>query len=195
MDDKVASTSGTVSIFAGKNASFPDGTSTIGDLNSDDVLRNYMRLYTHFKVTGCQVKLIFNHTGNFDIRPIAVSTCYSDNTIIHPNLDFEKLNAMDTARHYGTDQVLTKFYGTEAALKKLGIEWCGTEEWLTDKFRGVAQKTYGDQLPIDRGASMHFRVNRPNLKDDASLPRAHTCRLVITWFMKFRGRKGATDIN
>lgn len=38
-DDKVSSVGFTVSVFGGKNATGPAGTSTIGDVNSDDVLR------------------------------------------------------------------------------------------------------------------------------------------------------------
>lgn len=55
LDEKVSSTGFTVSIFGSKNLSAPVGTSTIGDVNSDDVLRNYMKTFTHFKVTGCLV--------------------------------------------------------------------------------------------------------------------------------------------
>lgn len=55
MDDKVSSVGFTVSLFGSKNVTGPDGTSTIGDVNSDDVLRQYMRTFTHFKVTGCLV--------------------------------------------------------------------------------------------------------------------------------------------
>lgn len=86
--------------------------------------------------------MIFNHTGNFDIRPIAMSTAYSDNVIIHPLIDFTKINAMDSVRHMGTDRTYTTFIKTDAALKKLGIEWCGTEEWVTGRF-SAATPTYG----------------------------------------------------
>lgn len=55
LDEKVSSTGFTVSIFGSKNATGPDGTSTIGDVNSDDVLKQYMKTFTHFKVTGCLV--------------------------------------------------------------------------------------------------------------------------------------------
>lgn len=75
---------------------------------------------------------------------MALCTAYSDNTIIHPALPFEKLNAMDTVRHYGTDRTFRRFIKTDSALRKLGIEWCGTEEWLAEKFINSAQKTYGD---------------------------------------------------
>lgn len=88
--------------------------------------------------------MVFNHTGNFDIRPMSLCTAYSDNTIIHPALTFEKLNAMDTVRHMGTDRTYRRFIKTDASLRKLGIEWCGTEEWLADRFSVSAQKTYGD---------------------------------------------------
>lgn len=50
-------------------------------------------------------------------------------------------------------------------------------------------------MPEDRGASFHVKITRPSLKDDAELPRAHVARVMVKWFIKFRGRKGATDIN
>lgn len=75
---------------------------------------------------------------------MALCTAYSDNTIIHPALTFDKLNAMDTVRHMGTDRTYRRFIKTDAALRKLGIEWCGTEEWLLGRFAVSAQKTYGD---------------------------------------------------
>ena len=40
-----------------------------------------------------------------------------------------------------------------------------------------------------------MKITRPSLKDDAELPRAHVARVTVRWFIKFRGRKGATDIN
>lgn len=40
-----------------------------------------------------------------------------------------------------------------------------------------------------------MKITRPSLKDDAALPRAHVARVMVKWFIKFRGRKGATDIN
>jgi hypothetical protein len=55
MDEKVGTVGLTVSIFGSKNLSAPAGTSTIGDVNSDDVLRQYMKTFTHFKVTGCLI--------------------------------------------------------------------------------------------------------------------------------------------
>lgn len=40
-----------------------------------------------------------------------------------------------------------------------------------------------------------MKITRPSIEDDADLPRAHVARVMIKWFIKFRGRKGASDIN
>lgn len=94
--ERMNAVSFTVSIFGGKNATGIEATSTLGDINSDGLLRRYMEMFTEFKVEACQVKVIFNHTGNFDMRPMTICSAYSPNYLIHPMLEYEKLNAMET---------------------------------------------------------------------------------------------------
>lgn len=191
--EKATGTAFTVSLIGGKNATGIVGTSTIGDINSDDILRRYMEMFTEFKIVGCKIKVIFNHTGSFDIRPMTITSAYSPNYIIHPRLEYEKLNAMDTVKHSGTDKTFVAYYRTAFALKKLGIDFCPTNEWLDGRFNG-AGPLYGNQLPINKGSSVHIKIDRPSYKDNAALPEAVTCRVVVEWFMVFRGRKGISDI-
>ncbi len=75
----------------------------------------------------------------------------------------------------------------------MGIQWCGTSEWLEGKF-AEAVPLYGGQLPVDRGASVHIKIERPTYLDEAKLVQATTCRVVMMWTLEFRGRKGVTDI-
>lgn len=191
--EKATGVAYTVSIFSGKNATGMESTSTIGDINSDDVLRRYMEMYTEFRVQNFKHQVIFNHTGNFDMRPMTIASAYSPNYIIHPRLEYEKLNAMTTVRHQGTDRTWSKSIDTASALAALGIAWCPTSEWLEGRFN-AATPLYGEQLPVDRGASLHIKVDRPSYKDDAALPEATTCRAISIWTLSFRGRKGVSDI-
>lgn len=88
-------------------------------------------MFTEFKVIAVKHQFIFNHTGAFDIRPMTITSAYSPNAIIHPMIDYDKINAMNTVRHQGTDTTFSTTIKTAKALKGLGIEWCGSEEWLT----------------------------------------------------------------
>ena len=94
--EKATGVAYTVSIIGGKNVTGAADTSTIGDINSDNLLRRYMEMYTEFKITRFNHKVIFNHTGNFDMRPMTITSAYSPNAIIHPRLEYEKMNAMST---------------------------------------------------------------------------------------------------
>lgn len=176
--EKLLATSFTVSIFGGKNATGIEGTSTIADISSDDLLRRYMEMYTEFKVESLTAKIIFNHTGNFDMRPMTICSAYSPNYLIHPMIEYTKLNAMTTVEHAGTDRTWYKKIYTASALKALGIQWCASAEWLKGDFARPA-RLYGEQLPIDRGASLHVKVERPSYKSDITMPEATTCRAVL----------------
>ena len=134
----------TVSLFGGKNATGRISTATLGDVNSDGILMQYMNSYTEFKVVATKVQVIFNNTGNFDIRPIECITCYSPNLIIHPSIEHDKINAMNTVRHHGTERPLVSYVNNERALKALVIEWCDTKEVLDGKFMDGVSKLYGD---------------------------------------------------
>jgi len=103
-----------------------------------------MDMFTEFKVIAAKHQFIFNHTGNFDIRPMTITTAYSPNALIHPMIDYTKINAMNTVRHAGTDNTFSTTIYTAKALKGLGIEWCGTQEWLDGKFGTGTDKLYGD---------------------------------------------------
>ena len=192
--ERATGVSYTISIFGGKNATGPLLTSTLGDVNSDGILRRYMEMYTEFRVQKLKHTVIFNHTGNFDMRPMTIASAYSPNYIIHPTLEYEKINAMTTVSHKGTDKTWTKTISTGSALSALGISWCPTSEWLEGKF-AASLPLYGEQLPINRGASLHVKIERPSYKDSVVLPEATTCRCVSVWTLSFRGRKGVSDIS
>lgn len=101
---------------------------------------------------------------------------------------------MTTVRHHGTERPLVSYIENDKALKSLGIEWCDTKEVLDGKFVTGTFKLYGDQLPINRGASLHVKVARPSLKDGDILPQATLCRVIVQYMLVFRGRKGVSDI-
>lgn len=101
-----------------------------------------MQNYSEFKVMNCSVKVIFNNTGDFSIRPMTITSAYSDNIIIHPKIEYDKLNALDTVTHNGTDKTWYKAWNTSASLKKQGISWCSTSEWIDGKFLDPAFKLY-----------------------------------------------------
>lgn len=51
---------------------------------------------------------------------------------------------MTTVKHLGTDRTYTTYIKCARALKALGIEWCGTSEWIDGYFVDPTKRLYGD---------------------------------------------------
>lgn len=54
-NERATDVSFTVSLFGGKNSFATNGTSTIGDVNSDGILMQYMNSYSEFKIKATKV--------------------------------------------------------------------------------------------------------------------------------------------
>jgi len=83
---------------------------------------------------------------------------------------------------------ISRYFKTGGALKRLGIEWCNTQEFLDGKFNASPPvPLYGGQLPADAGSSTNIKVFRPN---QASETAAEIGRLQLTYYVLYKGAKG-----
>lgn len=70
--------------------------------------------------------------------------------------------------------------------KKLGIDYFTTSEFVN--FAGV-NDLYADQLAAGTGPSVHFKVYRNGVNDAGP-----ACRMQVTYYVRYRGTKGANDL-
>jgi len=71
--------------------------------------------------------------------------------------------------------------------KSLGIEWCPCDEW--DDF-GDHKDTYMDQLKAGFGPSVFLNWRR----HDSIIETREVARLWVTYFVEYKGQKGADNI-
>lgn len=71
--------------------------------------------------------------------------------------------------------------------KKLGIDYASTTEFASFGLNTVA--LYGEQLPAQTGPSMHFKVYR-----NATGTAGASCRMQVTYYIRYRGTKGTNAL-
>lgn len=149
-----------------------------------------MQQYQFFKVTGVSYKLFFPEGTTPSATPVQWALAYSANNVLNPALTFGPYQSMAT---YQTSSCtarkpIQRYFSTASTLKRLGIEWCDTNEFLAGKFAASTPvPLYGDQLPVNAGSSTLFKVFRPrtsvSTEDDIG-------RLQVTYYIQYKGAKG-----
>jgi len=120
----------TISHIGGVNAGAPPLTFNLLTCNPDDMLTSDAILYQYFKITGVAFKLFFPEGTTPEATPVQWSMGYSQNKIIAPQLPFERLQALQSYNTSSCDssKPISRYFRTNLALKRLGIEWAPTTE-------------------------------------------------------------------
>lgn len=182
--------SGTISLCAGKTTSIGNCYS-ITDTNPDGKCIVDMGAYQQFNIYGVSIKWIFPGSQDVVSTPVQFSCAYSPNQLLNPLITPEKLQSLSTFQTMGTtnDKTINRYYSLGYTKKKLGIDYCNTSEY--NNFGANSAALYGGQLPASTGPSLHFKVYRAAV--DGNYTR-DACRMQLTYYVRYRGTKGVTDI-
>ena len=182
----------TISHVGGRNNTTPANTVTLTGANPDGMAQIDMDAYQFFKITGVSYKLFFPEGTTPEATPVQWSLGYSSNNVINPNLGF---GPFQTLANFQTSsctasRAVKRYFKTPTTLKRLGIEWCNTDEYLNF---GVTPPVplYGGQLPVNNGSSTLLKVFRP---DTATATAAQIGRLQVTYYVQYKGAKGVSDL-
>ena len=94
---------------------------------------------------------------------------------------------------------MTRYFPTSYVRKKLGIDYFPVDDLVTSggiitdqPFDMTDADLYGGQLPAATGPSVTFRVYRNAPAVGTSEVKA--CRFQLTYYVRFRGTRGRTDL-
>ncbi len=139
----------TVSIIGGPNASTPNSTVTLQDVNQDDQLKTDMGLYQFFRIRGCAIKMFFPMPTDVDSSPVQWTCAYSQSDVMLATLPPERVQTLATYQTGSCNQnkPISRYYNTATTLRRFGIQYCDTSEFVDGNF-GVAPPVplYGEQL-------------------------------------------------
>jgi len=115
---------------------------------------------------------------------------YSSNQVIKPTVLFQRLQTLAT---YQTSSCsakvpVSRFFRTGQTLKRLGIDWCNTDEFVNF---GNAVSLYATQLAINAGSSTNLKIYRSST--DTIRP-AQLARLQVTYYITYKGAKGTGSL-
>ncbi len=122
---------GTISHIGGRNGSNPSDTITLTSANPDNMASEDMSLYQYFKISGVGYKLFFPEGTTPQATPVQWSLAYSANNVLNPALTagpFQSLATFQTSSCSAKNPV-KRYFNTASTLKRLGIEWCNTDEY------------------------------------------------------------------
>lgn len=179
--------SGTISLCGGKGVS-PGTYYSITDCNPDAKTTLDMDSYQQASIYGVAIKWFFAEPTTVEASPVQLSLSYSPNELLNPNLDAPRMQAMSTFQTMPCNQnrSRTRYYPLSYTKKKLGIDYFTATEF--PNFAGV-NDLYNDQLAAGTGPSVHFKVYR-----NSGGVTGPSCRMQITYYVRYRGTKGANDL-
>lgn len=91
-----------------------------------------MGQYQFFRITGVAFKLFFPEGTTPESTPVQWSLAYSANKVLNPNLTAAPLQTLATYQTSGCSarQPVKRYFRTATTLKRLGIDWCSTDEYV-----------------------------------------------------------------
>ena len=121
----------TISHIGAKNFTDPVNTITLSDCDQDSQMQTDMELYQFAKITGVAWKLIFPPPTSLDATPVQWSAGYSNNSVILPAIQPDRLQTLATYQTSGCDPTkpISRYFRTGAALLRQGVEWFETGEF------------------------------------------------------------------
>lgn len=124
------SVSGTISHIGGRNSTTPSQTVTLAEADPDGMLTQDMENYQFFKITGVAYKLFFPEGTTPAATPVQWSLAYSASKCLNPALAFGPYQSMATFQTSSCSArtAVKRYFNTATTLKRLGIEWCNTDE-------------------------------------------------------------------
>lgn len=95
-----------------------------------------MKAYQYFKITGVSYKIFWPEGTDLDNTPVQWAMGYSSNLILRPDLTFTQLQSLQNYQTSSCDssKPVSRYFKTSGTLKRLGIDWCATDE--IDEFSG-----------------------------------------------------------
>jgi len=150
-----------------------------------------MGQYQFFRITGVAFKLFFPEGTTPQSTPVQWSLGYSANNVLNPQLGPGPLQTLATFQTSGCSArtPIKRYFKTTTTLKRLGINWCSTAEYVQFGANPPQQPLYGEQLPINAGSSTLFKVYRSAAATDTE---AEIGRLQVTYYVQYKGAKGTT---
>lgn len=128
-DDQV---SGVISHIGGRNSTNPVDTIQLNQVDPDTMASIDMGQYQFFRITGVAFKLFFPEGTTPESTPVQWSLAYSANKVLNPNLTAAPLQTLATYQTSGCSarQPVKRYFRTATTLKRLGIDWCSTDEYV-----------------------------------------------------------------
>lgn len=188
-DSGSSQSSATISLCAGKGSSTGDYIS-LTDCNPDDKALTDFKTYTQACIYGVSCKWVFAEPTTVDSSPVSLQLSYSPNVLLNPQLDAVKMQSQSTYQIMPCNQnrSVTRYFPLAYTKQKLGIDFFDTDEYT--QFGIPDSILYSGQLDGGHGPSLHFKVDRNST--GATSP---ACRLQITYYVRFRGTKGISDLS
>jgi len=181
----------TICHVGNENQNTPGACYTLTNADPDGIATEDMKLYQFFRITGVAFKLFWPEGTDPESTPVQWSMAYSPNVPINPNVT---AGVLQSVANFQTSACSAKvpvkrYFKTASTLKRLGIDWCSTDEYAD--FGNVGQDLYGGQLLPDSGSSTSFRVYRSGTSTQTS---AEIGRLQLTYYIQYKGTKGVSPL-
>lgn len=179
----------------------------LNDCNPDTKLEAFARDYQQFSIYGVSCKMIFPEPSSVEASPVQWSMAYSPNYNLKPNLTGDTIQSMSSFQTGPCSQnkSVTRYFPLSYTKKKLAIDYCDINElvdangtfnpigWNANPTTPGAEPLYNGQLPVGTGASCTFRVYR-NIPQAQQVGEVKACRFQLTYYLRFRGIRGRTDL-
>jgi len=90
-----------------------------------------MKLYQFFRITGVSFKVFFPEGTNVQSTPVQWALGYSANVPINPQVPTGPLQSLANYQtsSASANRPIKRYFKTASTLKRLGIEWCSTDEY------------------------------------------------------------------
>jgi len=179
---------GTISLCGGRGVS-AGAYYTISNVNPDAKTTLDMDSYQQACIYGVAIKWFFAEPTSVEASPVQLSLSYSPNELLNPQLDAARMQAMSTFQTMPCNQNRSRnrYYPLSYTKKKLGIDYFTTSDF--PGFGLATEDLYGGQLPAATGPSVHFKVYRNSVVETGP-----ACRMQLTYYVRYRGTKGANDL-
>lgn len=181
----------TISLIGGRNQNALADTICLFDCNQNTQMATDMNLYQFFRISGVAVKMFFPQPTDVSSSPVQWTCAYSANEIMLPAIAPDRVQCLASYQTGSCSQgrPITRYYNTSNALRRLGIQYCDTQEF--NNFGAIpAIQLYGRQLPVNAGSSVNVKVYR----QDTAITDNALGRLQVTYYVTYKGNKGTSSL-
>lgn len=181
----------TVSLIGGKNSNAVADTYTLNDVNQDSQLKTDMGLYQFFRISGVAIKMFFPMPTDVASSPVQWACAYSASDVLLPAIAPDRVQTLATYQTGSCSQTkpISRYYNTTNALRRFGIQYCSTSEFIAGDF-GTSTDLYGAQLLANTGSSVNLKVYRQT----AAISENTIGRLQLTYYVTYKGNKGKSSL-